>query len=237
MSYTSRAYDGTSPNFEASMAKVANLSQAELQDLLNDENRFEQFLQGLDPIQSIQNEKALLTASIKSLAEYNLTQEPVLRRARGQLESLRTEACGLLTETKTLRRSVDDQRGQSDPDTLLALLQTAAAEEDEASETVAQDFVNGEAESVDKFLEVFMEKRRISHLRRVKADKLKEMMEARRSSVTPTRRAPPPPAIYNLPAPSPSGLPYPVSGLAAPSSSNHLPYPMIPSGMPFAPNY
>ena len=65
------------------------------------------------------------------------------------------------------------------------------------------------------------EKRKLAHLRRIKVEKMKELLENERrgggssnsQTSTPTRRAPPPPAAYNVPAP-----------VAAPAN-NWAPYP------------
>lgn len=99
-------------------------------------------------------------------------------------------------------------------DTALALLQTAAAESEEASEQIVKQFLEKEL-PVDGFLEQFMVSRKTMHLRKLKADKMNELI---RKGVTTS--APPPTSGYNnfnrsfypyQPAPVSGGsVPYPI---------------------------
>ena len=74
--------------------------------------------------------------------------------------------------------------------------------------------------SVEQFLETYQEKRCVAHLRRIKVDKMKELMMAKS---TPSRAAPPPPRPYlNYGQPSVAPLPYPSQPM---------------NNMPMAPNY
>ncbi|TRY70390.1 hypothetical protein TCAL_04834 [Tigriopus californicus] len=222
------SFQSSQPNYEAAVHKIQYLSKDELQDLLNNDSAFERFIQGLEQIQSLQGEKEMLMASNKSLAEYNLSQEPVLRRIRLELEARKNEAATLIQEVRSLLQSTDQRRGQTDPETLLALLRASAANVDEESDQIATDFLDDKFESVDRFLEAFIEKRKVSHLRKVKGDKLEEMIEERRrkrptgvAGLTPARNAPPPPpAIYRAPNGPPTAL------------VGNLPYPVNPVGMP-----
>lgn len=96
----------------------------------------------------------------------------------------------------------------------------------------------------------FQEKRKIYHLRRVKLDKMKEIIEGKtkQSQLTPIRTAPKPPVAVQ------PRQPYPVAGPTAAPTNNWsipisptgypgagapptLPYPIHPTGMPSMPQY
>ncbi len=62
-------------------------------------------------------------ASNKSLAEYNLSQEPVLKAARSKLQEKHREAMRMAEKVKEIKREVDEKSNKVEPDTLLALLQ------------------------------------------------------------------------------------------------------------------
>lgn len=99
-------------------------------------------------------------------------------------------------------------------DTTLALLEASSAESEENSEKIAQDFLAGEID-IDKFLEDFSKERTIMHLRKVKIDKMSEL-------------------IKELQNPKPNAL--------FGNNQPRLPYPQYPPsmGMPMpgmAPNY
>jgi hypothetical protein len=94
---------------------------------------------------------------------------------------------------------------------------------------------------------MFQEKRKVYHLRRVKLDKMKEIIEGKTKQLTPIRAAPRPPPN----GPVRAAAPYPVSGPSAapanswgmpisptgypPAAPANLPYPLHPNGMPVMP--
>merc|ERR1719341_357613 len=106
-------------------------------------------------MKALQEEKEMLLTSNKSLAEYNLSQEPVVGEAKTRLQEKYRTAQQLGEEVRELKAALDTKQGNVSPDTLLALLEAANQEE---------------------FLEQYHEKRKLAHLRRVKVDKLKELI-------------------------------------------------------------
>ena len=76
-------------------------------------------------MKALYNEKEMLMASNKSLAEYNMSQEPVLREAKEKLLEKYTEATRLSEEVRSLQSQLEQKSGNVRPDTLLALLEAA----------------------------------------------------------------------------------------------------------------
>ena len=69
---------------------------------------------------------------------------------------------------------------------------------------------------IEHFIEEYQEKRKLAHMRRIKVDKMKELLlqQSQTGGSTPSRQAPPPPMMY------PTGaLPYPSH------SYNNMPLP------------
>jgi len=230
------------PDFAAALATIQGWDKDRLQELLNDEEKFDALIKGLSQIKSLRDEKEMLMASNRSLAEYNLSQEPVLKDMKSQLADKHREAMRTAEKVKNAKRDLDDKSGNVEPDTLLALLQTAHAEAEEASDSFADDFLNKRIDSVDEFLDTFLERRKLCHMRRIKVDKMKELLDApQQTTMTPSRRAPPLPAAYNLPAPV--AAPNAINNWGAapaystPPGGANLPYPINPtaSGMPMYP--
>merc|ERR1712039_961993 len=112
---------------------------------------------------------------------------------KAQLGEKHREAMRTAEKVKNAKRELDEKSGSVEPDTLLALLQTAHAEAEEASDSVANDFLNKRIENVDEFLDEFLEKRKLCHLRRIKVDKMKELLDnpQQKTTTAPARRAPP----------------------------------------------
>ena len=81
----------------------------------------------------------------------------------------------------TLAAQLDSLNTSRSLDTTLALLQTAAAQADEASEATADQFVRGGPNAdVDAFLTRFMADRQLAHSRKVRAEKLADTLRQQR---------------------------------------------------------
>ena len=74
-------------------------------------------------IKTLYAEKEMLLASNKSLAEYNLSQEPLLTEARVRLQERHREANRAAEQVRMARDKVNQRAGTVEPDTMLALLQ------------------------------------------------------------------------------------------------------------------
>lgn len=107
-------------------------------------------------------------------------------------------------------------------DTALALLQSAAAEAEDESEKIYQQFLDKELTNIDAFLDQFITTRKKMHERKLKADKMVELMRSqssRNSNVYPQSRGN-------------SGLPYPMSGVGYPTGPTGMPMPGLPHYRP-----
>merc|ERR1719180_433293 len=186
-------------------------------------------------MKALQEEKEMLLTSNKSLAEYNLSQEPVVGEAKARLQEKYRTAQQLGEEVRELKAALDTKQGNVSPDTLLALLEAANQEVEEESEQMTDRFLSG-GENLDEFLEHYHEKRKLAHLRRVKVDKLKELVRGRNQQQgqgqgTPSRAAPPPPGhqqragnySWGGRGPGYEQLPYPAQ------PQYNMPMPMPPS--------
>jgi ESCRT-I complex subunit VPS37 len=144
------------PDYSAALASIQNLDKERLQELLNDEQQFDALVKDLSQVKALYREKEMLMASNRSLAEYNLSQEPVLAEARSKLAEKHREAMKTAERAKNVKRDLDDKAGNVEPDTLLALLQAAHAEAEESSDAIADEFLSKRMNSVEDFLEQFL---------------------------------------------------------------------------------
>ncbi|KAF4516871.1 hypothetical protein B566_EDAN014365 [Ephemera danica] len=170
-----------------------------------------------------ESEREMLLASNRSLADFNLSYEPKLDTGKKKLRELTERAQELCMSVQNKATELSQRSGSMSLDAALALLQTAAAESEEESEALAERYLASDID-LESFLEQFLIKRKEMHLRRVKAEKMSELI------VSPTRPAPPIPARAPYPVNTP---PYP--------ATNHSPYPpypsMAPMNMPHPPPY
>jgi len=227
------------PDFAMALSKIQHMSREELNDLLNDEAKLEDYVKSLDQIKNLYNEKEELMVANKSLAEYNLSQEPVLNAKRQQLTAKHHEAVQLVSAVKEIKSDLEEKSGKIQPDSLYYLLEVDASKAETESDDIANDYLEKKIDSTDEFLEKFVALRKIMYLRRVKLDKLKELI--RNPTRTPVRKAPEAPPAAAMYTPPSFGInPYTASGSAAPapvnswdqqsgSSGGHLPYPLNPT--------
>ena len=93
------------PDYPAALSSLQGMTSDQLKDILNrysksntdrkdhkvvmtdvySEDKFDEFIRELPQLKSLYSEKEMLVASNKSLAEYNMSQEPVLRQAKEKL--------------------------------------------------------------------------------------------------------------------------------------------------------
>lgn len=238
------------PDYPAALASLQHMDIDSLKEILNDEDKFDNFIRELPQVKKLYEEKEMLMASNKSLAEYNLSQEPVVREEKEKLLGKFQEATRLAEEVKRLKADLDSKSGKMNPDSLLILLEAANQEAEEESELMV-DMYLANGGSLEEFLDQYKEKRKLAHLRRIKIDKMRELLAAKKNGTTPARPAPPPPrpgaktSVPNYNAYSPAGnpgaynqLPYPTAAAAAPGypTTSSPGYPPLP-GYPAVPNY
>lgn len=108
----------------------------------------------------------------------------------------------------------ESKKGDKTPDTMLALLQAAAAECEEKSDGIASKFQETEI-NIDEYLEKFMLERKLMHSRKLKTEKMLEIMRKQSSNQGQENNRLPyqtpnyPPNFYNSPSYAPYGMPMP----------------------------
>lgn len=152
-------------------SRFQSYTATQLNELLEDDDKLRQIVKEMDEMQDMQQNKELTIASNRSLAEQNLSLQPELDHQKIQLTK---SYCCLqeLYDSYQLRKST---LGSCSLDTLLALLQTEGAKIEEETENMADSFLDG-ALTLDGFIDDYQNKRKLAHLRRVKIDKLREMV-------------------------------------------------------------
>ncbi|XP_060641482.2 vacuolar protein sorting-associated protein 37B [Anolis sagrei] len=238
--------------------RLEGLSLHQLNELLEDEEQLQNMALEMEEAQNVQLSKDMTLASNRSLAEGNLLYQPKLDALKSTLTQKYQNLQVLFEAYQIKKTKLDRQSSNASLETLLALLQAEGAKIEEDTENMAEKFLDGEV-PLDAFIDEYQNQRKLAHLRRVKIEKLQEMVlkgpkfplvpqpraaemspglqasEANAPpSVVPRRNPPPPPAASAAPA---GRLPTPFtaamnSGQAAPFSG--VPYPPLPprTGMP-----
>ncbi|CAI5651274.1 unnamed protein product [Oreochromis niloticus] len=234
--------------------KLSGYTMVQLNEILENDEKLTKM------IQEVQQNKERTLGNNRTLAEQNLALQPRLEHKKEQL--IKRYSCLQESfESYQLRKStLDHKSGNTSLDILLALLQAEGAKIEEETENMADSLLDGEM-TLDSFIDAYQNKRKLAHLRRVKIEKLQEMVmkgqrlpqvsvppsrsqeisgaasllsEAGSSSSSPLaqpRRKPPPPPSQPAPILSPPPTAEPQPPFSYPAS----PYPPIPprTGQPF----
>ncbi|KAM6155493.1 vacuolar protein sorting-associated protein 37B [Rhynchocyon petersi] len=223
-----------------SEARFAGLSLVQLHELLEDEGQLAEMVQKMEETQNVQLNKEMTLTSNRSLAEGNLLYQPQLDSLKASLTQKYQELQVLFEAYQIKKTKLDRQSSNASLETLLALLQAEGAKIEEDTENMAEKFLDGEL-PLDSFVDVYQSKRKLAHMRRVKIEKLQEMVL--KGQRLPQAPAPPPrvpapvtaaPLPYQGPEATPRRLPPPpppmlVGRLATPftatGAGQALPYP------------
>ncbi|XP_043939919.1 vacuolar protein sorting-associated protein 37C isoform X2 [Protopterus annectens] len=155
--------------------KLKELSDVELQDMLDDPEKLADLINDLPELQNVQLEKEMAFATNRSLAEKNLEFKPQLENGKTQLSEKYQQLQLLSNKCQEQKEKLGKLATSYKPDQLLSLLQIECANSDEVSESTAEAFLAGEV-PLESFLEDFPHKRRLAHLQRIQLEKLEELM-------------------------------------------------------------
>ncbi|XP_064163846.1 VPS37B subunit of ESCRT-I b [Anguilla rostrata] len=185
--------------------KLSSYTLTQLNELLEDDEQLNKIVQDLEETQTVQQAKDVTLAGNRSLAEQNLLLQPRLDLQKNEL-TRRYRCLQELFEDYQLRKSTFDHNlGSGSLDTLLALLQAEGAKIEEETENMADLFLDG-GQPLDSFIDDYQSKRKLAHLRRVKIDRLREIVL--RGLRMPRAPAPAPaPLAQPAPTPAPTALP------------------------------
>ncbi|CAN8192638.1 unnamed protein product [Coccothraustes coccothraustes] len=235
--------------------RLEALSLQELSALLDDEEQLQDMAREMEEAQNVQHSKDMTLASNRSLAEGNLLYQPKLESLKSNLTEKYQELQVLFEAYQIKKTKLDRQSSNASLETLLALLQTEGAKIEEDTENMAERFLDGEI-PLDSFIDEYQSKRKLAHLRRVKIEKLQEMVlkgqrlpqvqppaqpraaEPAAAPADPYKDANPPPSVVprRIPPPPPPSGPagrFPAPFTAAMGSGPALsqpgaPYPPLP---------
>ena len=241
---------------ESAVALLKHLETEQLEKMNEDETELINIIDDSELVKSLQTEREDLVTSNKSIAEFNVSLEPTLKEKKELLRELYVTQGEAFASFDGKKQTLEKNTGATSLDTILAILQSETATSDEASEELADNFLNGSL-AVDEFLAEFRSKRKQTHMQRIKSEKFQEMinkglLQSSEETVAPERQQqqqqhhqPPPPqqqpqnnlsSHWNHSPSGGSGRPnphLPSPSRAAPPPPSSMPYPpQPPAGYP-----
>lgn len=198
--------------FDQAKTTISYLPAAELEELLNNDEKLEERVN--EVLKILDREKEKILTENRSVAEENVNKEPEIIERKSRTSELLEQGKALCLTVQEHLTEMKEKKGDKSPDTVLTLLRTAAAESEEKSESIATKFQHSEI-PIDEFLEQFTSERKLMHTRKLKSEKMQELIQRKTQS--------------NIPF----GLRYP--GMPQQPSNVYPPRPMgVPSYPPFS---
>jgi hypothetical protein len=166
---------------------LSNCSKEQLNTYLNDETSLRNLIDNLDTIRKLQYEKYEIDRANKELAKTNLEKEPLieslkeeLTKALDDLDSAKADYYNLVSNYSS--NTMNDNLNDLSLEAVYTMLQTSANKAEEETEQMADDFYSSESckintdEELAQFHKLFLEQRIQAHLKKIKADKMKELL-------------------------------------------------------------
>lgn len=115
----------------------------------------------------------MLMVSVRSLAEFNLAKQNDYVTDRGQLLVSVGDSNKLKEDIHAKAAKLLELSKKTSLESTLAVVLEATSRIEEESEIVAKSFLNNTID-YDSFISQYSEKRKLAHLRRIKADRLRQ---------------------------------------------------------------
>lgn len=205
--------------FDQARQALSYLPAAELEELLNNDEKLEERVN--EVLKVLDREKEVILAENRSIAEENVNKEPEIIERKSRISELLEQGKSLCLKVQENLTEMKEKKGDKTPDTVLALLRTATAESEESSESIAAKFQHSEI-TIDEYLESFMNERKKMHARKLKSDKMQELIQKKAQNIPMGLRYP-----GSTPQPNPNVYP--------PRPGSGIPYPAMPFSMPMPP--
>jgi len=165
-------------------AILSNCDKDQLNKYLNSDEELEILIKSLDQYQSLVNEKENMILANRHLSESNLAKQPKLEQAKQKLMSAVQEFDEARKEYSTVKDSYDavnTVNGDMSLSSVYNLLQVSATKAEEDTDQKADDFFCSSSsmhteEEVNQFQRQFLEARTQAHIKKIKAEKMKELL-------------------------------------------------------------
>lgn len=154
---------------------IQHLTNDELKELLNSgtDEKYDELMDSPAQIRSLEAEREMLMASVRSLAEFNLARQTDYESDRSKLLTLVADSNKLKDEIQEKATKLLELSRKTSLESTLAVVLAATAQAEEDSENIAKTFLGNEL-NYDTFVSQYCEKRKLAHLRRIKADRLRQ---------------------------------------------------------------
>ncbi|EEB14800.1 odorant receptor, putative [Pediculus humanus corporis] len=163
-------------NFVSSFPELISLSNEELQLLNSNPDKLDDFVSSLKPCIDFNKLIESRFQDVETLAKNNLSKQGKLENVKKQIFSQMEQAKELKKSFEIKSKEFENLSQKYQPLNICHVLRLEAINSDEESEIIAEKFLNKEID-IEKFLLEYVEKRKISHIRKTKEEKLSNQLK------------------------------------------------------------
>uniref|UniRef100_A0A8D0HV06 VPS37C subunit of ESCRT-I n=1 Tax=Sphenodon punctatus TaxID=8508 RepID=A0A8D0HV06_SPHPU len=211
------------------METLRDQTVEELRELQENSEEIERLVQESNEVQELQLEREMALATNRSLAERNLKFQEPLEAGRTSLSDKYQELRELAERYQEQKAKLEKFSAAVQPETLLNLLQVESQKLEEESEAMAEKFLEGEV-PLEMFLEQFSSMRKLSHVHRVRVEKLQEVLRKSEASQEPAGGSEFNHQHPSHVSPQPADQPQPLPSRTQPFPLPYSPAPCMPVG-------
>jgi ESCRT-I complex subunit VPS37 len=169
------------PQRVVSFPELLDLSTTQLQQLIQSEDRLDEFISRLPPMQRLSSRVDDMITKNEDLAKENLSKKPQLEKLGHNIQEKLDALTVLRNSYESLNQEYQRLSGKYAPGSIKESLRLAVLHTDEESERIAEHFLGGEM-SVEQFVSKYLEKRTLSQSRKTKEEKLgSQLIELQRA--------------------------------------------------------
>ncbi|XP_070554143.1 vacuolar protein sorting-associated protein 37A-like [Ptychodera flava] len=166
------------PPVPNSFPELRNKTTAELKELNDDKYKIIQYFGELPQVKKLQTDRQDLCNASEDIAKSNIRKGPNLESKKEHLLQKYDELTDLRREFDINCQKQQQLNERYNPGAILTNLRVASMEAEEESDKIADLFLEKKLD-IDTFVQQFMDKRKLSHERKGKEEKLQQMLQVR----------------------------------------------------------
>ncbi|XP_065645132.1 vacuolar protein sorting-associated protein 37A isoform X4 [Hydra vulgaris] len=156
------------------MEKLKHFSKIELENVCNNEDLLLEYIEEMKTITDLQVQRTKLLEENESIAAMNLKFETEIEDQQGNLKELIEESDDLYHKFQNKSQKQSELLQMYEIGHISTNLRISILEVEEDSENIADQFLSGSL-NLESFLEKFLDKRKLTHIRRAKEEMLKSV--------------------------------------------------------------
>ncbi|XP_030836135.1 vacuolar protein sorting-associated protein 37A isoform X1 [Strongylocentrotus purpuratus] len=151
-------------------------TKEQLQDLIEDDDKLDVIFRNVPQLSKMHIDRTELYQSCEEIAKLNLSYQPEIERLRREVEEtvkFRNDLKNNFDMKCLQQQSLNEQCSLSH---LMDNMRVSAADAEHQSDDLAERFLQDKV-TLDEFLKLFSEQRKLLHIRKVKEEKLSQLIE------------------------------------------------------------